>query len=334
MPFRHLLVALPGIVVVLLAGADPGEAQWRGNGPFRVPEQNPLYQRFLTPRPERAELLEPGQIEFAMRSTYSNIFEFVRTTEVAATLDTERSTTGMEVVWAPSARYEVGVRGAIVIDYGGFLDGPVQEFHDIFNLPNGNRDDVENGNVDLSLVTPGDTVFSLDEGAHLTDPVVWVAVPLLRGRRALAARVSLKLPIGSSNHSTGKTDVGVQLDGQHVFTNWAVYSGLAVSTLNAGSELDRWDKDVALTWHLGGERRIGEGWGILAQFQGSTAFLEGFGDRVLDRAPVNFGVGASGRAGSEWTWQAVFTEDIRSNSPAVDFTFDIHLSRVIGGGGG
>lgn len=317
---------------LLHAPAAPLHAQAHGHGPFRVPEQHPVYGLFLTPRPERADLLPAGSFEVAWRTTYSNVFEYARGEVTQATFDYERWTNTFEVVWAPRGSFEVGVRSAVVTGWGGALDGLVQWYHQRLALPNGDREDVENGEFEVALVTRGDSLLSLEGGTHLADPVAWLAVPIVRGRRALTARASVKLPVGSEAWSTGEIDAALQLDARHVFTDWAAYTGAALGTVNAGPRLSGFTRSVALTLHLGVERRLGETWAALVQLQGSSPFLRDFRHRELDRAPVNLGVGLTGRTASGWIWQAAFTEDIRPDSPAVDFTIDLHLSRVLGDG--
>ncbi|HKK94521.1 MAG TPA: DUF3187 family protein, partial [Longimicrobiales bacterium] len=319
------------LALVLFAGPVELAAQGIGNGPFRVPEQHPIYGFFLTPRPERAALLPSGSVEVAFRTTYSNVFEFARRDAVQATFDYERWTNTAEIVWAARDGLEVGVRSAVVTGWGGFLDGLVQWYHQRLSLPNGDREDVENGDFEVSLVARGDSLVSLESGTHVADPVVWVALPIFRGSRALSARASLKLPFGSDDWSSGRVDVAVQLDGRHVFTNWATYGGVAVGTINAGPRLESYTPSSAVSLHLGVERRLGETWAVMAQLQGSSPFLQDLGHPELDRVPVNLGVGFTGRTRSGWLWQAAFTEDVRPDSPAVDFTIDLHLSRVLGG---
>jgi|GEM_PF-5475235 len=335
--FRSLVALVaPGIALALalLAGPAGIAAQGVGNGPFRVPEQHPVYGLFLTPRPERAQLLPTGSLEFAVRTTYSNVFEFARAEAVEATFDYERWTNTAELVWAPRAGFEVGIRTALVTGWGGFLDGLVQWYHQRLDLPNGDREDVENGDFEVSLVTRGDSLVSLGSGTHVADPVVWIALPILEGDRALAARVSMKVPVGSDDWSSNRVDLAVQLDGRRVFTRWAAYGGVAVGTVNPGARLEGYTASSAVSLHAGLERSLGETWGALVQLQGSSPFLRDLGHRELDRAPVNLGVGLTGRTRSGWLWQAAFTEDIRADSPAVDFTIDLHLSRRLGGPGG
>jgi len=294
-----------------------------------VPEQNPVYALFLTPRPESGRIGEAGTVDVAWRSTYSNVFEYSLNDRVESLFDYERWTNTLDVVWVPTTSLELGIRGSILTGYGGVLDGLVQWYHQRLDLPNGDREDFEDGDYASRLVARGDTVVSLEEGTFVSDPVLWVGVPLLRGRQALTARLSVKIPVGSEGYSSGRAGVALQVDGQHLFTRWATYAGLAVGTLGTDGALEPYVRGAHATLHLGVERRLGATWSVLAQLQGSSPFLEDVGHPELDRFPVNLGVGFAGHTESGWRWQAAFTEDVRPNSPGVDLTLDMHLSRVL-----
>ncbi len=320
------------VLTLALAFAIPTgvTAQVPLSGPFRVAEQNPIYGLFLTPRPDRADLLQGGEVEFALRSRFSNVFEFVRQPDVEATFDYERWSNTFELAWAPSDRFEVGARIATVTSFGGALDGLIQWYHQRLNLPNGDREDVENGEFEMTLVQDGDTLMSVPSGSSISDPVLWVALPLASSdRSALALRVSTKLPVGSDDLSSGRTDLAVQLDGRRSGERWTFHAGLAGGTLRAPEVLEAVTRSWALSWHLGAVRRLGERWGAMAQFQGSSGYLKGLDSSKLNASPINLGVGVVGSTGGGWSWQAAFTEDVRPNSPGVDFTLDFHLSRVV-----
>jgi len=320
-----------GAVALLAVGITAGSVagQALGGGPFRVPEQNPIYRFFLTPRPERAEILPEDRIEVAWRSTYSNVFEYSVGEGVDSRFDYERWTNTLDLVWAPTRSLELGIRASVMTGFGGVLDPLVQWYHQRLDLPNGDREDVEDNVFAAALAVRGDTVASFDSGTHLADPVVWVGVPLVGGRKALAARLSVKLPVGAEQISSGRAAVALQLDGRHVFARWATYAGVAVGTLGVDGPLEPFTRSAHATLHLGVERRLGDSWSVLAQLQGSSPFLEGVGEPELDRFPVNLGVGFQGTTGSGWRWQAAFTEDVRPNSPGVDMTLDLHLAKVL-----
>ena len=83
--------------------------------------------------------------------------------------------------------------------------------------------------------------------------------------------------------------------------------------------------DIPIT--LGAERALNESLAGVVQFSLATPVMKGFQDRELDRAPTNLVFGLTGRFGEAWRWDVSFQEDIPSDTPAVDFTLGMRLSR-------
>ena len=306
-----------------LAGQD-----WPGGAPFRTLERNPIYRLFHTPSAEAGDLVGDGGREIAIVSTYSNIFEWIRTPRTSATVDMERWTNQVDLRFGLGPDWEVGGKVAARTSWGGFLDGLVQWYHARIGLPNGDRERVEDGEFALELVRDGEPLISRDSGTRLEDPVLLVGRRLSGGAgepTAIAARLTARLPIGSAISSSGHAEVGLQVDGRRSWTLWRLHWGVGATTISPPDSMKPFMRTSAWFGHVSGERR----WGPVAaqvQLQGGSAYLHGLGSRELDRVPINFAVGVSGGL-RKWQWQAAFVEDIRPNSPSVDFTVDLRISR-------
>jgi hypothetical protein len=79
---------------------------------------------------------------------------------------------------------------------------------------------------------------------------------------------------------------------------------------------------------LGAERSRGDNFSALIQYSAGTPALRGFRNREVDQAAANLVFGLAGRVGSVWSWEASFQEDIPADTPAIDFTLGVRLSRV------
>jgi hypothetical protein len=97
--------------------------------------------------------------------------------------------------------WEVGLTLPLVHHSGGFLDQPIETWHDIFSLPNGNRDQLPQDRL-LYAYTEGQTpLFSVTESTGgIGDLQLHAARQLGEG---LALRLSAKLPTGSERRLTG-----------------------------------------------------------------------------------------------------------------------------------
>lgn len=321
-------LALCLIWATLLFAVPSGAQEVGAAGPFRTMERNPIYRLFHTPSAEAGDLVGAGTVGVSIASTYSNIFEWIRTPRTSATMDMERWVNQIDLRYGMGEDWEVGGKLAVRTSWGGFLDGLVQWYHARVGLPNGDREVVEDGEFSLELLRDGQSLIARESGTRMEDPILMVGRRLAGGAGepvALAARLTARLPLGSSQTSSGKADFGLQIDGRHSWTLWHFHGGIGVTTINPPEPLDPFVRSSAWFGHLGAERVIGSV-AAQVQLQGGSAYLEGLGNRELDRVPINLAVGVSGGLRG-WTWQAAFVEDIRPNSPSVDFTLDLRLSR-------
>jgi hypothetical protein len=78
---------------------------------------------------------------------------------------------------------------------------------------------------------------------------------------------------------------------------------------------------------LGVEYPLLEWISAVAQYSIASPTTQGFRDRELDSPPMNLVLGLAGRMGEHWRWDASFQEDIPPDTPAVDFTLGVRVSR-------
>ena len=83
-----------------------------------------------------------------------------------------------------------------------------------------------------------------------------------------------------------------------------------------------WFVDVAA------ERRLAPWISAVVQYGVATPRFRGIGDTEVDGFPANLVFGVAGSVGDGWRWDVSFQEDIPANSPAVDFTLGISVSRT------
>jgi hypothetical protein len=117
------------------------------------------------------------------------------------TIDGETHRLNLHMARGIGDDWELGLTLPLLHHGGGFLDQPIETWHDIFSLPNGNRDRLPRDRL-LYAYTEGQTrLFSLTESAGgIGDLQLHVARQLGEG---LALRVSAKLPTGSERRLTG-----------------------------------------------------------------------------------------------------------------------------------
>ena len=97
--------------------------------------------------------------------------------------------------------------------------------------------------------------------------------------------------------------------------------------VRAAPELDPVLRDAVGYFGLAVERAIGRSVSAIVQYQVGTPMLRGFGHRELDWPASNLLVGAAGTWGDSWRWNASFQEDVPADTPAIDFTLALSVSR-------
>ena len=120
---------------------------------------------------------------------------------------------------------------------GGFLDSAVENWHDIFNLPEGNRPDVPKNQFNIIYAqnrsgTPANDININSSGGGLGDIQLAVARKLIKNSSsALSAWSSIDLPSGDADQLRGNdaVDVAVWLAGSHRLNQrWSTDANLGV----------------------------------------------------------------------------------------------------------
>ena len=155
----------------------------------------------------------------------------------------------------------------------------------------------------------------------------WKAYQAPDGRRVLSLRAVGKIPSAANRAHGERDDVALLALGRLSWTRWHLHGMLGGSTANVGPEL------AGVVWGSGwflsaaAERNLAPWVSAVVQYSVSTPRVHGIGDPDMEDLAGNLIFGATGRAGSSWLWGVSFQEDIPPDSPAVDFTLGLRLSR-------
>lgn len=222
--------------------------------------------------------------------------------------------------------WEVGVTLPLLRHSGGFLDQPIEQWHDLFQLPNGNRDRLPRDRLLFSHSGPDRTGFRLDNaGGGIGD------LQLSAGRRLgenVALRTTVKLPTGDSDRLTGSgasalatsLHVGGRLGSA---LTWQASGGLLIT--GNGDVLPEQRENLlgfgsgTLAWQVAGD------WVLKAQLDGHTAAYKDTGE-PLDRASLQLSIAVEFKMLPEWALEVGFSEDIAVET-APDIVFLAGITR-------
>lgn len=324
-------LAVGGLLALALS-PPPADAQQPSFGPLTWEEGSPLQRVAFTPVTETAETLARGRWSVDVYNGFSNIFEQDSASTHVLFLDMERLTTAVTVRWGASATVEVGGRVALESTGGGVLDGVIKGWHEQWGFGQANRDRFPDNGY-RQLLTDGDGRIYLDKSSAtlgVRDVRAFAKWEVWRApdrRSLLSLRSVLRVPTAGPLEGNGKVDGAITALWRQGVGAWYAHgmAGLSVSPPSEAMEAVLRGRSAFLT--LGLERSLGSRIAALAQLQLQSAQLESFDHREVDRAPTSLLVGLAGRLGESWTWDASFQEDVPADTPAVDFTVTLRVSR-------
>lgn len=198
------------IILILISGSVFCHAQQRT--PLQVTNQNPFVRIFGLPAAESAKILESGQETSHISLDWASNFTFETNPSEQIYIDGESSQ--IDIRWRYGFDlWEFGVDVNYSRYSGGFLDSSIENWHALFNFPNGgresalrnqlryqyNRDGLQQLSINNSHSGFGDTRLT---GAYQIDT---------NSRFNMALRAGLKIPTGESDSllGSGGTDFNI-----------------------------------------------------------------------------------------------------------------------------
>jgi len=321
------------VLVAALSGLlGPLAAQQPSFGPLTWEEGSPLQRLGFTASMEGADVMEAGSWQVDVYNGLSNIFEQDSTASHTLFLDMERLTTAVTVRWGASEVLELGGRVSVESTGRGFLDEVILGWHERLGFGQANRDRFPSDSY-RQWLSDGEGRVYLDRPAGALDLqdvrafAKWRALRSADGRSALSLRSVVRLPAMGPPRGNGRVDGAVMALWRLGLGSWYAHGLLGISATPVSRHLAPVLRGHSRFLSLAVERSLGGSLAALAQFQMQSAALHSFDHRELDRSPTNLLLGLAGRLGASWSWDAAFQEDLPADTPAVDFTVTLRVSR-------
>jgi len=247
-------------------------------GPLGLRTQGPLRELFLDMTGADARPIERPdfQVRWTVANTWNEQMTLQRGDVKAMQLLDEQADSLMFQVKVPWPRFPdvwTALEWKITEHWGGWTDAPIESWHSLVGAFNYQRSMFPRNRVALVYTDAGGTAFDVHTPTLAPgDLTARTQVVLFDGPVALAARIDLKLPIGSLSAAggSGGVDAGVGLLATWPMASWATLHGLV-----AVSRFSHLSAPTALQpkpWHFTAEASV--------EFEigGSTLLIE---DRVL-----------------------------------------------------
>lgn len=214
---------------------------------------------------------------------------------------------------------------------GGVLDKFIEEFHQLFNLPDGGRDEVPDDQFRVDVISGSDELYAL-EGNQLgvqDIPIflTWQLQEESDGAPAIAVRGGLELPTGSQSRGfgNGALDVGAGVLGEKSFGRWTVLGGFDVVVPGVSDRMEASPGNSLETMYgveLTGEYRWNDRLSVVAGTKWTSPMMSSVELEEIDREIFDLGVGGLWDVGEASRFSVSVHEDLVAATGA-DFTLQV-----------
>lgn len=185
------------------------------DGPLRVRNVSPAVQLYGLPRMSGARVIDEGW-EASFNIEIGNNFQSDLVNGTFGFFDGETYVNSYRLRRGISENWEIGVELPWILHAPGSLDGLVDEFHELFGLPDGERSLAPRGRLDYFISSQGRVYADFNNSQRdIGDARAFVGWNLLDDpARAIAIRGAVKFPTGEVDQLTGSEGTDVSLWGE------------------------------------------------------------------------------------------------------------------------
>lgn len=300
--------------------------------PLFTRTQNPLYLQYLAMPMESPITLDEGEFQTNLSTTFSNVFEYDVTGNTQTDLDLELWRTSLGITYGLTDSVDMRIDVPVVSNGGGFLDGFLQGYHNLFGFPNAGRETVSDNRFAYRVTHNGTTLADYPStSAGLGDIT-------LRFKRFIPATDKipftfsvapyLKFPTGSMEHGlgSGHFDAGVSFFAQKSWERWTISSQLGGVLIDNRTDLEPILKHGFIVLGQSVEYQITDWISAIAQLSGNTPLFKTTDNADLNKMALDLNIGAAGTIDlwhgpfREFFYQVSFAEDILCAGPSVDLS--------------
>lgn len=306
--------------------------------PFATRNQNPLTQIFGLPTAESSKLLSPGETSVTLTLDLGNSYAISGSSREAVVLDGETTRTHLSLRYGLQKDFEIGLDLPYISHNGGFLDGFIENWHQFFNLPDGDRDQTPRDRLEYSYQRNGKNLVQVTEDSEgIGDLRLSVAWQLVAedgpGPGSAALRLGLKLPTGDSDRlfGSGSTDLSLAISGQRDTPveqgTMAAFASLGLLLMSKGEVLKDQQKTLASFGSLGIGWSPNDWIGFKLQLDGHTALYKNSNLAGVGKDSGQLAMGGTLKLAERTTLDLAVVEDVVVDT-APDVVFHLSLRTV------
>jgi len=296
--------------------------------PLQTRNQNPLTLPYGLPKPVPARLPAAGSGRFTFDVNWSNSAVLESSDDYDFTLDAESLEARLRL------EHAVGSKWAAMIELpwrylgGGSLDGFIENWHDLFGLPQGPRRKMPKDRLLIDYQQGGETLLHVDDsGSGIADIPIGVGYQAHASeQRAVGAWLTVKLPVGDSDDllGSGAIDVALSIAGEtRLAEQWLLFGQVDAVWLGDGDILPQYQDSFAWAALAGVSWNAWRTLDLTVQFQANSQVFDLPVDGLSGDAVI-LSYGGSYRATGGWRFDFGMSEDIQVDaSPDATFYFAV-----------
>ena len=295
-------------------------------GPLHVKNRYPPYLMFLTPAPDSPRLMKEGRFATSLAIDYTSLYIDEAHESWSALMDMEMTVVDLSLAYGITNRLNIALVMPWINMNDGFLDAPLDAYHDFFGFPDYGRGD---GPVDAfayHISVDDEAWFDARPGGwHLGESVLSVKMGLTgsgsRPGLASSLLLALKMPTGDKDRGfgSGRMDQGLMLLNQYRTPPFILYLNPGIVRLSdpqtRGADID---VDDMATLLAGIEYRVSDTWSLMGQFNFATSPFHGTGIAQMDQDSLELVLGSGLAMSDNMIFEVAFSEDLTRTAP--DFT--------------
>jgi hypothetical protein len=296
--------------------------------PLLTRNQNPLLLPYGLPNPLPARLPNAGTGGYTLDVNWSNAADDDISDSHNFTIDAESQDVRLRLEYAFAKNWA----GLVEIPWrhlsGGTLDGFIENWHDLFGLPNGARDHMPDDRLLIEYQEGDEIQLQIDDSASgIADVPVSLGYQIqATDRSALSTWLTVDIPVGDSSGllGSGATDVALSIAGQtQLAEHWQVFGQADAVWLGQGDILPQYQESFAwaglagVSWNAW--RRLDLTVQVYANSRVFDVSINGLsGDAVV------LTYGGTWRTPGGWRFDLGMNEDIEVDaSPDMTFYFAV-----------
>ncbi len=332
---RRLVAFLIGLIVLIATFLSSRAAHAFDIIPFNSRNQSPIVQIFGLPSAGSAVVLPQGGKDAYLMLDHSSNYVDADLGGEQVVLDGETTRLTLGGRYGLTRSLEVGIEIPYVYHGGGFLDGFIINYHDLFGFPQGGRDQAPRDRLLYQYRRGGVDKLKIDSsGGGLGDVALTGGLQLYNDAapypRAVALRAEIKLPTGDSGslRGSGSTDFSLWITGSDAFElplgEGAVFAAAGLMVMTNGSVLSDQQENYV------GFGSLGAGWKPLSwlafkvQMDAHTPFYRDSDLKSLSANAAQLLIGGTLALSERTSLDIAVSEDIAVNtSPDVAFHFNL-----------